>query len=73
MSTLEVTERIEASPEQVGPLVGSPIEMSGPASECIEMQRLGRSSGPAVGARFRGRNRSDMAATMARVKARAEA
>jgi hypothetical protein len=32
--------------------------MGGLTAECIEMQWIGGSSGPVVGARFRGRNRS---------------
>ncbi len=55
---MEVTERIDAAPERVWQLVGNPVELSDLTAECVAMTWVGDSSGPAVGARFRGRNRS---------------
>jgi len=56
--TVVVSEQIRASPDLVWRLVGDPVEMGGLTAECIEMQWMGGASGPAIGARFRGRNRS---------------
>ncbi|HEY7916720.1 MAG TPA: SRPBCC family protein [Acidimicrobiales bacterium] len=58
MPTVEVSEQIRASPDRVWQLVRDPVGMGGLTAECIEMQWMGGASGPAVGARFRGRNRS---------------
>ena len=58
MPTVEVSEQIRASPDLVWRLVGDPVEMGGLTAECIEMRWAGGASGPAIGARFRGRNRS---------------
>jgi uncharacterized protein YndB with AHSA1/START domain len=58
VSTIEVTEQIEAPPEQVWKLVGDPVALAGLTAECTSMAWVGRSTGPAVGARFRGHNRS---------------
>ncbi len=58
MSTVEVSEQIGAAPDRLWRLVADPVEMDGLTAECIEMQWVGHWSGPAVGARFRGRNRS---------------
>ena len=58
VSIVEVTEQIDAPPEQVWALVGDPVELAGLTAECTSMAWVGRSTGPAVGARFRGRNRS---------------
>lgn len=44
--------------DRVWAVVGDPIGMSDLTAECVEMEWVGRSTGPAVGARFRGRNRS---------------
>jgi uncharacterized protein YndB with AHSA1/START domain len=58
VSTVEVSEQIRASPDRVWELVGDPIGMTGLTAECTGMRWVGSSSGPAVGARFRGHNRS---------------
>jgi hypothetical protein len=58
VSTVEVAEQIGASPHRVWQLIADPIEMGGLTAECTEMQWVGGFSGPAVGARFRGHNRS---------------
>jgi uncharacterized protein YndB with AHSA1/START domain len=58
MSTIEVTERIDASPEQVWDLLGDPAALAELTAECTSMAWVGRASGPAVGARFRGHNQS---------------
>jgi uncharacterized protein YndB with AHSA1/START domain len=58
VSIIEVTEQIEAPPEQVWELVGDPVALAGLTAECDAMAWVGGSSGPAVGARFRGHNRS---------------
>jgi len=55
---IEVAEAVEAPPEQVWKLVSDPTLLAGLTAECRAMEWVGRSSGPAVGARFRGRNRS---------------
>jgi uncharacterized protein YndB with AHSA1/START domain len=58
MSDIEVAATIDAPPDQVWSLIGDPTAMGGLTAECIAMQWAGRSSGPAIGARFQGRNRS---------------
>jgi uncharacterized protein YndB with AHSA1/START domain len=58
VSTVEVSEQIGAPPGRVWELVSDPTGMSGLTAECVEMQWIGGASEPAVGARFRGRNRS---------------
>jgi len=58
MSTVDVSQPIEAPVERVWAVVGDPIGMSDLTAECVEMEWVGQSTGPAVGARFRGRNRS---------------
>lgn len=58
VSTIEVTERIETPPDLVWDLICDPTAMAGFTEECIAMQWMEGSSQPAVGARFRGRNRS---------------
>jgi len=55
---LEVTERIDAGPGRVWELISDPTSMGGITEECVAMAWTGGWSGPAVGARFRGRNRS---------------
>jgi uncharacterized protein YndB with AHSA1/START domain len=58
VSRVEVTEHIEAPPAAVWELIGDPTAMAGIAEECVSMQWTGGSDRPAVGARFRGHNRS---------------
>ena len=58
MSTVHVSQPIAAPVERVWEVVGDPIGMSDLTAECVEMEWVGQSTGPAVGARFRGRNRS---------------
>jgi hypothetical protein len=57
MSAVEVTHRIEAPRERVWE-VGDPVAMAGITAECEAMEWVGEPAAPAVGARFRGRNRS---------------
>ncbi len=58
MPILEVTERIDARPSQVWAIIGDPTAMEGITEECVAMAWARGSTRPAVGARFRGRNRS---------------
>jgi hypothetical protein len=58
VSTVEVSERIDAPPDSVWRLVADPVGLGDLTSECFEMTWIGESTGPRVGARFRGRNRS---------------
>jgi uncharacterized protein YndB with AHSA1/START domain len=58
VSIIEVTTQIGAPRDRVWQLVSDPTEMSGLTAECVEMRWVGGLAGPAVGARFRGRNRS---------------
>jgi Polyketide cyclase / dehydrase and lipid transport len=58
VSYVEETLQIGAGPDEVWRLVGDPVAMTGLTAECVHMEWLGASSGPSVGARFRGRNRS---------------
>jgi Polyketide cyclase / dehydrase and lipid transport len=58
MSHVEETLEIGAGTDDVWRLVGDPVAMTGLTEECVHMEWLGASSAPAVGARFRGRNRS---------------
>lgn len=53
-----MTERIEAPPNLVWDLICDPTAMAAFTEECVTMEWIGGSSQPAVGARFRGRNRS---------------
>jgi len=50
--------QVEAPPDRVWGLIGDPVGMNGLTAECVEMQWTGGSTDPAVGARFRGHNRS---------------
>jgi uncharacterized protein YndB with AHSA1/START domain len=58
MSIVEVTERIDASPERIWEVIGNPVAMSDLTAECTAMTWVGEADGPALGARFRGKNRS---------------
>ncbi len=58
MPVVEVSEQIGARPDLVWELVGDPTAMDGLTEECVAMTWTGGSTGPSVGARFRGRNRS---------------
>jgi Polyketide cyclase / dehydrase and lipid transport len=58
MSPVDVSQPIAASTDQVWAVVGDPVAMSDLTAECVGMQWVGGSTGPALGARFRGRNRS---------------
>ena len=58
MSTVDVSQPIEASTDRVWAVVGDPVGMSDLTAECVDMEWVGGSTGPALGARFRGRNRS---------------
>jgi uncharacterized protein YndB with AHSA1/START domain len=58
VGVVEVSERVEAPPDAVWELVGDPVAMGDVTAECFEMTWIGGASGPRVGARFRGRNRS---------------
>lgn len=54
---IEVSTRIDASPDEVWALVGDPARMGEWSPECRRVRWLGSVTGPAVGARFRGDNR----------------
>ncbi|HEX3980702.1 MAG TPA: hypothetical protein VHW93_05740, partial [Acidimicrobiales bacterium] len=58
MSTVEVSQQIEAFSDQVGHLVGDPVAMGGIAAECAAMEWVGSPAAPGVVVRFRGQNRS---------------
>jgi uncharacterized protein YndB with AHSA1/START domain len=58
VASLEVTERIAASPAEVWALIGDPTAMAGLAEECVTMEWTGGWRQAEVGARFRGHNRS---------------
>ena len=58
MSTVDVTQAMEAPVDRVWAVVGDPVGMGDLTAECTGMEWIGGSTGPAVGARFRGRNRS---------------
>ena len=58
VTVVEVTQQIEAAPSRVWELVNDPTAMAGLTEECVAMEWSDGSSRPAVGARFRGRNRS---------------
>lgn len=58
MSPVDVSLTVEAPPDQVWGVVGDPIGMRALTAECVDMEWVGTSTGPALGARFRGRNRS---------------
>ena len=58
VTVVEVSERIDAPPEAVWKMVGDPIALGDLTAECTEMTWIEGSTGPRVGARFRGRNRS---------------
>ncbi|MGO8872416.1 MAG: SRPBCC family protein [Acidimicrobiales bacterium] len=58
MPVVDVTTEIAAPPDRVWQLIGDPLAMNGLTAECVEMQWVRGSTGPAVGARFHGRNRS---------------
>ncbi len=58
MSSVEVSQLIEAPPDRVWRLVGDPVAMGGIAAECETVEWVGSPAAPGIGARFRGRNRS---------------
>jgi len=58
VSTIDVTEPVGAPADRVWAVIGDPVGMGGLTAECAEMAWTAGCSGPAVGARFRGRNRS---------------
>jgi uncharacterized protein YndB with AHSA1/START domain len=58
MSEVEVTTRIEASPDRVWELVGDPTRMGEWSPECRRVEWIGGATAPALGVRFRGHNRS---------------
>jgi uncharacterized protein YndB with AHSA1/START domain len=58
MSTVEVSEQVKAPPERVWDLLRDPTNLADLTAECTAMKWAGPSTQPAVGARFRGSNRS---------------
>jgi uncharacterized protein YndB with AHSA1/START domain len=58
MSEVEVTARIEASPDRVWELVGDPTRMGEWSPECRRVEWIRGATAPAPRARFRGHNRS---------------
>ena len=58
MSEVEVTTRVEASPDKVWELVGDPTRMGEWSPECHRVEWIGSVTAPALRARFRGHNRT---------------
>jgi uncharacterized protein YndB with AHSA1/START domain len=58
MSEVEVTTRIEATPDRVWELIGDPTRMGEWSPECRRLEWVGGAAGPGLRARFRGHNRS---------------
>lgn len=58
VSVVEVSQPIAAPPEQVWAVVGDPVGLGQLTSECARCVWTPGSTGPALGARFRGHNRS---------------
>jgi uncharacterized protein YndB with AHSA1/START domain len=58
VSSVHVSQQVEAPPDRVWQLVGDPVAMAGIAAECVAMEWVGTPAAPGIGARFRGRNRS---------------
>src|SRR5437879_3249862 len=57
MSDVEVSTRIEASPDRIWELVGDPTRMGEWSPECRRVEWARGASGPELHARFRGHNR----------------
>jgi uncharacterized protein YndB with AHSA1/START domain len=57
MSEVEVTTRIEASPDRIWELIGDPTRMGEWSPECRRVEWVGGATGPELRARFRGHNR----------------
>ncbi|MHB8670238.1 MAG: SRPBCC family protein [Acidimicrobiales bacterium] len=55
----EATERVGAPPEQVWDLIADLPAMGRWSPECESCEWLGGASGPAIGVRFRGKNRNE--------------
>ena len=60
-TTSEVRERIDAPPEVIYDLVADVTRMGEWSPECVGGEWVDGATGPAVGARFRGRNRHGLA------------
>jgi Polyketide cyclase / dehydrase and lipid transport len=58
VSVVEMDVAVDASPERVWATVGDPVALGDLTAECFGMTWIEDSTGPAVGARFRGHNRS---------------
>ena len=58
MSTLEVSVTVAAPSARLWEVIGDPTTMDSLTAECVRMQWVEGSSGPALGAKFRGTNRS---------------
>ncbi len=58
VAVVEVDVRIDAPPETVWSMVGDPVALGELTAECFDMTWVQGATGPRVGARFRGRNRS---------------
>ncbi len=58
MASVEVVEEMAAPPWSVWEVVGDPVTMAGLTAECSRMTWGRDVTGPAVGARFKGHNRS---------------
>jgi uncharacterized protein YndB with AHSA1/START domain len=58
MGTVEVSEQVSAPSDRVWDLIRDPTRMGDLTAECTSMAWTGAVTEPAVGARFRGSNRS---------------
>lgn len=58
MSRVEVSTQIAAPPERVWDLIGDPTRMGEWSPECKALAWIGDSTAPAIGAKFKGRNRN---------------
>jgi uncharacterized protein YndB with AHSA1/START domain len=58
VTTVEVCEQIRAPADRVWTLVADPTAMGGLTAECVTVRWVDHDGRPAIGARFRGTNRS---------------
>jgi hypothetical protein len=58
MGTVEVSEQVSAPSDRIWELIRDPTTMGDLTAECTSMKWTGSTKEPAIGARFRGSNRS---------------